>query len=983
MTALLAGQTYPVEVVAKTNNLYKEYVKIWFDFNGNGVLSDPNEMVFAAGNSFNGTYVYAGNITIPSDAFNGEVYIRVVMVYNNSPALCGSYQYGTTMDIKATIMGGKVPRKLTVKVGEGEELRGRVESTPSGINTDKGLNSANFADSSVVTLTAFPAANAEFVNWEGDASGTNPVLTVNMDAAKDITARFALLPPPPSPTAITTASPAICEGETALLTVENAVGTVHWYTGSCGGDLVVTGNPISVKPSSSTVYYARNYTAGGFSAECASIEITVAPKGVGGTISGENALICNGKSTGQMTLTGNVGVVQRWEKRVDGGEWQPITHTGEDYSETPSSVGAWDYRAVIKNGICSEVNSALWSVHVDGSAPIMTTPAADLTVCDQAGSNDLLNTWLANHGGANATDDYHSVTWSNNFDADNWTAICKNVKSQQVVFTATDDCGYQSTTSAVFTVEDTAAVSIVCKDITLYLDASGSVSVPIDQMADVAVESCGFVSISVSPDAFYCSDVGENTVTLSVRDFCNNLTTCSAVVTVRDTLAPVFSKPVVPVLPKTISQLGHKSTYSNVRLNGGSNLLTVSPGAQVTLTANWSAAYDGGGGCGGCITQHHIGLGNIFSECHAMSSGTGTINKTFTAPVVPGIYYINQQATWWFYCGQFARPVHNNDHNTAIAVLVVADESFGACIPDFTVKTDPGSRRAVVNYFPPVAVDNCSSTTTQTEGLPSGSEFEFGTTLNTFVATDDAGNTSSCSFVVTVVDKEPPVALCKDVTVYLDEAGQASIDHHAVDNGSNDLFGIYSLVTSKVNFTCSDECSGSEESCPEVTLTVTDMNGNVSTCTSQVTVLDTISPKALSKDITVFLDETGNVLITAADVDGGSSDACGIASMSVSPNTFTCEEVGENSVVLTVTDNNGNTSTATAVVTVEDKIAPEAVGKNITIQLDASGAALIVPPHIEAGSSDACGIASISVSPNVFTCEEVGENSVVLTVTDN
>ena len=37
---------------------------------------------------------------------------------------------------------------------------------------------------------------------------------------------------------------------------------------------------------------------------------------------------------------------------------------------------------------------------------------------------------------------------------------------------------------------------------------------------------------------------------------------------------------------------------------------------------------------------------------------------------------------------------------------------------------------------------------------------------------------------------------------------------------------------------------------------------------------------------------------------------------------FTCAEVGDNTVTLTVTDNNGNTNTCPAIVTVEDNIAP-------------------------------------------------------------
>ena len=76
----------------------------------------------------------------------------------------------------------------------------------------------------------------------------------------------------------------------------------------------------------------------------------------------------------------------------------------------------------------------------------------------------------------------------------------------------------------------------------------------------------------------------------------------------------------------------------------------------------------------------------------------------------------------------------------------------------------------------------------------------------------------------------------------------------------------------------------------------------------------------MSSTYTATLDATGSVSITAADVDNGSSDACGIASLSVSPDTFTCDNLGANTVTLTVTDNNGNVSTCTTTVTVEGDV---------------------------------------------------------------
>src|SRR4029079_8884042 len=148
--------------------------------------------------------------------------------------------------------------------------------------------------------------------------------------------------------------------------------------------------------------------------------------------------------------------------------------------------------------------------------------------------------------------------------------------------------------------------------------------------------------------------------------------------------------------------------------------------------------------------------------------------------------------------------------------------------------------------------------------------------------------------------------------------------------GSSDACGIQSMTVSPNSFTCANVGANT------VTLTVTDNNGNVSTCTSTVTVQDNVAPVALCQNITVQLNASGAASITASQIDNGSSDACGIQSMTVSPNSFTCANVGANTVTLTVTDNNGNVSTCTSTVTVQDNVAPVALCQNITVQLNAS-----------------------------------------------
>ena len=247
----------------------------------------------------------------------------------------------------------------------------------------------------------------------------------------------------------------------------------------------------------------------------------------------------------------------------------------------------------------------------------------------------------------------------------------------------------------------------------------------------------------------------------------------------------------------------------------------------------------------------------------------------------------------------------------------------------------------------------------------------------TLTVTDNMGSTASCTATVNIMDARPPVAECQNITVYLDANGEASIGPEDVDNGSSDNCGIASMNVVPNSFTCLNVGEP-----VEVTLIVKDGSTNQRTCTSMVTVLDTVSPVAKCQNITVLLDTQGIATIKASDLDNGSTDACGISILSIDQSVFTCTDVGENMVVLTVTDNNGNSSTCTSMVAVADNIPPVVKCKNISIQLDANGNASITVADIDDGSNDACGIASITPSKTSFTCTDLGNNTVTLTVTD-
>lgn len=87
---------------------------------------------------------------------------------------------------------------------------------------------------------------------------------------------------------------------------------------------------------------------------------------------------------------------------------------------------------------------------------------------------------------------------------------------------------------------------------------------------------------------------------------------------------------------------------------------------------------------------------------------------------------------------------------------------------------------------------------------------------------------------------------------------------------------------------------------------------------------DATPPEVRTRAITRTL-AAGEVEISAADVDAGSTDNWGIASLGLSKQVFSCADAGVNQVLLQATDKAGLTSAATAQVTVLGGASPPAV----------------------------------------------------------
>ena len=579
---------------------------------------------------------------------------------------------------------------------------------------------------------------------------------------------------------------------------------------------------------------------------------------------------------------------------------------------------------------------------------------------------------------------------------------CSEVGSNTVTLTVTDVNGNVSTCTSTVTVEDNVNPNAVCQDITVQLDASGNASIVAADVDGGSTDNCAIASLSVDPSTFDCDDIGANTVTLTVTDVNGNVSTCTANVTVEDNINPtIVCQDITVQLDATgnVSIVGADidgGTTDNCSQIGLDITLSATPGDfdcddvgsnTVTLTA--TDAYGNSSTCTADVTvEDNVPPIAVCQDITVQLDATG--NVSIVAADVDGgssdncaidNLAVSQED---FVCAEVGgnsvtltvTDVNGNVSTCTATVTVEDNVPPIALCQDITIQLDASGNASIVA----ADVDNGSSDNCGISSLTvNPSSFtcaEEGTNTVTLTVTDVNGNVSTCTSIVTVENNVTPNVFCQDITVYLDGTGNIGIIADDVNGGSNASCGLASLTVSPDAFDCSNIGPNT------VTLTAVDNSGNTSSCTATVTVLDTVSPDAVCQDITVQLDAAGNASIVAADVDGGSTDNCAIASLAVSPNTFDCSNVGANTVTLTVTDVNGNISTCTSTVTVEDNVAPIAVCQDIPVQLDASGNVSITASQVDNGSSDACGIASLAVDPSTFDCSNVGGNTVTLTVTD-
>ena len=639
-------------------------------------------------------------------------------------------------------------------------------------------------------------------------------------------------------------------------------------------------------------------------------------------------------------------------------------------------------------------------------APVITTCTPDITV----------NSAPAQNG--------NNVTWSNPIVVESCGIAsevftkAKNsffvVGKQKVVYTVTDKSGNKATCTFNVTVVDNEK------------PVFSTTNFPADVTINTKLDTCGAFptwTLPTATDNHTASNLiqitsdkpsggflpsGLNTITYSAKDSTGNIATKTFTINIIDNQPPKFIN-----CPTT-----------NVTLNATSGLcgVTYTPATLKTkdncigiTNINPSNAPNANFFAVGTKTLTYVDPNNSSVTC-----SFDVIVKSIEKPIIAcpadvtlntttsscGFNYTLPAATVTDKCG-VGNITATNNHPSPFyplgftTVVFTASDALGnsstcsmkvtvvdktaptiVCPSNIVVPAEPNKDGATVTWLAPTVKDTCSSISSTITTTNPNTYFVIGSKTVTYTVTDQAGNTASCSFTVTVTDTQNPIINCPtngivqnaDPAVcgktvpfptFTDNSGKTPTI--TISNGvpANNF---YPVGTTTVSFT------------------VKDLAGNTASCSYNVVIKDVTKPTfAATPDITVDTDPatcTGTFPASAAPT---ATDGCGNTNITITkiPNTNQFP-VGTSTVTFTASDADGNSTSTQVKITVKDVNPPVITGcpNDITtnVEPNKNGATITWTPPTAKGFCNNQVTLTSTKNPNSFF--QVGNSLVTYTATD-
>jgi hypothetical protein len=518
----------------------------------------------------------------------------------------------------------------------------------------------------------------------------------------------------------------------------------------------------------------------------------------------------------------------------------------------------------------------------------------------------------------------------------------------------------------------------------------------------MATDNCPMLGpVMCTPASGSMFPKGTTTVTCSVADMAGNMSSCTFTVTVNDNEPPMIVCPgnvtvnTGPGICTAVGMYGGPMVSDNCP---GAGMPTCSPASGSTFakgvtTVTCTVSDASGnmssctftvtvndneapmlGACPGNITQN-TDL-NLCTAVVTYTAPTATDNCPMLGAVTcsPASGSAFPKGTTTVTCS--VTDMAGNTSSCMFTVTVNDNQNPTiTCPANITTNTDPDLCTAVVT-FTATATDNCPMLGAVTCSSASGSMFPKGTTTVTCSVTDMAGNTSLCSFTVTVNDNQPPtLSPCPaNITTNNDPGMCSAVVTYMAPTATDNCPGVGMVTCSPASGTAFPVGTTT------VTCSVSDAMGNMASCTFTVTVVDNVNPTiTCPANITTNTDPgqcTAVVTFTPTAMDN-----CLGVTTSCTPASGSAFAKGTTTVTCTATDASGNTSTCMFTVTVNDNEAPTAVCPgNITTTTDSGVCTAVV--MFTATASDNCPGATISCSPASGSAFNKGVTTVTCAATD-
>ena len=546
---------------------------------------------------------------------------------------------------------------------------------------------------------------------------------------------------------------------------------------------------------------------------------------------------------------------------------------------------------------------------------------------------------------------------------------CSNAFTLIRTWTATDNCGNTTTASQSINVSDNTAPVLVGLPSNITVECS---NIPTATIV-TATDNCDLqldVLFNENTTAGICTDSYTITRIWTVTDDCGNLTTGSQTVFVHDTESPVLAG-----IPSDVTA-------------SCDNIPTIPPAGNITATDN-------------CDTDVTIAFVEV--QVPGACAGSYSITRTWTATDNCGNSSVKTQiisvgdAVGPVFAGVPADVTVACDNIPNAAQPVATDNCDNNPIVVFSETTNPG---ACANSFGIIrkwtATDNCGNATTATQNITvqdteapvlSGIPVDITAECNgiptippagnitatdncdtdvtiafvevqvpgacagsysitrTWTATDNCGNTSEKTQIISVGDAVGPVfaGVPADVTVACDNI-PAAAQPTATDNCDTNPTVQYSETTQPG--TCTNSYTIVRK------WTATDACGNATTATQNVVVEDKVAPvlSGIPTDITSNCNGVPTVppagTVTATD----NCDTDVTISMAEVQVPGSCAGSYSITRTWTATDNCGNTSEKTQIISVGDAVGPVFAG----VPADVTVACDNIPAAAQPTATDNC-----------------------------